>query len=215
MFASHILAEFDAHATSLRDAHRSRKAAVALKNVVEDREEREAVAVVDTLGRRQPSDVYEGDVNLRTLRTLLSMVDERGWERYAHARNSIKRYTLNMRDSDLRSPHQMQFHSSFEKCVARVLYKSEWATLRPSIMKHNKWTRCSSEVMIRSRAAPEPLHSLSTLTVVCVVQSLLQVLPAASVRRPPSPSLAASRMYTTASALLATGKTFRYRGRQP
>lgn len=215
MFASHILAEFDQHAVRLRDAHRARKAAVALKNVVEDAEEREAVSVVDTLGRRQPSDVYEGDVNLRTLRTLLFMVDEMGWERYAHARNSIKRYTLNIRDSDLRSPHQMQFHSSFEKCVARVLYKSEWATLKPSIMKHNKWTRCSSEVMIRSHAFPEPLHTRPKLTVVCFAQSLLQVLLAASVRRPPSPSLAASRIQTTASALLATGKTFRYRERQP
>lgn len=215
MFASHILAEFDQHATRLRDAHRARKAAVALKNVVEDREEREAISVVDTLGKRQPSDVYEGDVNLRTLRTLLFMVDERGWERYAASLPLFKRCILNKHDTDFRSPHQMQFHSSFEKCVARVLYKSEWSTLKPAIMKHNKWTRCSSEVMIRSHAAPEPLHARPKLTVVCFAQSLLQVLLAASVRRPPSPSPAASRIYTTASALLATGKTFRYRERQP
>lgn len=43
----------------------------------------------------------------------------------------------------------MQFHSSFERCVSRVLYKGEWSTSRPSIMKHNKWDKCSSEVLIR------------------------------------------------------------------
>lgn len=42
----------------------------------------------------------------------------------------------------------MQFHSSFERCVSRVLYKGEWSTSRPSIMKHNKWDKCSSEVLI-------------------------------------------------------------------
>ena len=52
------------------------------RNVVEDDEEREALNVTDTLGKRQPQDVYDGDVNLRTLRTLLKMIDERGWERY-------------------------------------------------------------------------------------------------------------------------------------
>tara|TARA_B100001079_G_C16182593_1_gene413592 strand:- start:216 stop:680 length:465 start_codon:yes stop_codon:yes gene_type:complete len=154
MFNSDILAEFDTHAARLRDAHRSRKAAVTLKSVVDDKEEREAVAVVDTLGRRQPSDVYDGDVNLRTLRTLLSMVDQAGWERYAAFLPLFKGCILNKHDAAFRSPHQMQFHASFEKCVARVLYKSEWATLKPSIMKRNSWERCSSEVMIRSHAAP-------------------------------------------------------------
>ena len=49
----------------------------------EDKDEKEATTVTDSLGKRQPSDQYEGDVNLRTLRTLLRMIDDRGWERYA------------------------------------------------------------------------------------------------------------------------------------
>lgn len=77
-----ILEEFQTHCTSLRHAYNARKEAVVLKNVVEDRQDREAIAVEDTLGRRQPTDKYEGDVNLRTLRLLLKMIDERGWERY-------------------------------------------------------------------------------------------------------------------------------------
>ena len=43
----------------------------------------------------------------------------------------------------------MAFHSSFERCVSRVIYKTDWATARPAIMRHNEWGKCSSEVMIR------------------------------------------------------------------
>jgi hypothetical protein len=43
----------------------------------------------------------------------------------------------------------MRFHSSFERCVSRVIYKNDWGKDRPAIMKHNKWDRCSSEVLIR------------------------------------------------------------------
>jgi hypothetical protein len=127
MIPKAILEEFQTHCTSLRHAYNARKEAVVLKNVVEDRQDREAISVEDTLGKRQPTDKYEGDVNLRTLRLLLKMIDERGWER---------------------SDHQISFHSAFERCVSRVLYKNEWATQRPAIMKHNGWDRCSSEVMI-------------------------------------------------------------------
>ena len=42
----------------------------------------------------------------------------------------------------------MQFHSAFERCVSRVIYKGEWAKDRNAIMQHNGWPRCSSEVMI-------------------------------------------------------------------
>lgn len=88
---SWILGEFEAHSANLRKASAARKEAVALRNIVEDKKDRETISVADTLGRRQPEDVYEGDCNLRTLRLLLKMIDERGWERcvlnYAHMHN--------------------------------------------------------------------------------------------------------------------------------
>ena len=80
-----VLVESEAHAARLKAASRSRKSAMEYRNVVEDDEEREALNIIDTLGKRQPQDVYDGDVNLRTLRTLLKMIDERGWERYVYA----------------------------------------------------------------------------------------------------------------------------------
>ena len=76
-----ILEEFQTHCVDLRKSHSARKDAVVLRNVVEDKQEHEAISAEDTLGRRQPSDVYSGDVNLRTLRLLLKMIDNRGWER--------------------------------------------------------------------------------------------------------------------------------------
>lgn len=143
MFSMHasVLNEFEKHAERLREASRQRKAALEYKNLVDDTGDHEVVEVTDTLGKRQPSDVFKGDTNLRTLRTLLKMVDERGWER---------------------SAHQIQFHSSFERCVSRVLYKGEWETVRHAIMQHNSWEKCNSEVMISTpvssclTAQPQP-----------------------------------------------------------
>lgn len=122
-----ILSQFEKHAEALRLASRARKESMAMRNVVVDGDQKHAVNEVDTLGKRMPSDLYEGDVNLRTLRTLLGMVDSRGWER---------------------SAHQLAFHSAFERCVARVLFKNEWGSQRPAIMQAHGWQTCSSEVMI-------------------------------------------------------------------
>jgi hypothetical protein len=126
-FDKRLLDEFAQHAERLRARSRARRQAVALKSAVIDREEREQTSVEDTLGRRQPGDTFQGDVNLRTLRQLLSMVDARGFER---------------------SPHQLQFHSAFERSTARVIYRDDWATQRPVIMARQGWETCSSEVLI-------------------------------------------------------------------
>jgi len=76
-----VVEEFDVHAKRLKDAARQRRESAAFRDVVTDKEERSAIAIEDTLGKQQPSDVYDGDVALRTLRTLLSFIDNRGWER--------------------------------------------------------------------------------------------------------------------------------------
>lgn len=126
-FNSEVLDAFESHAIKLRASHRARREAVQLRSVVTDDSIVAAVDIRDTLGVKQPQDKWQGCTNLRTLRTLLTFVDDRGFER---------------------SPHQMKFHSSFERCVSRVIYKADWGKDRPAIMKHNKWDRCSSEVLI-------------------------------------------------------------------
>lgn len=133
MFADNVNDAFKLHSEALRAATIERRQHVALKNVVADTQETCAAVEEEALGKRLPSDVYEGDVHLRTLRLLLKQIDNAGWER---------------------SAHQCQFHSAFERCVARVLYKADWATQRPQIMQQNEWERCSSEVMISKLQSP-------------------------------------------------------------
>ena len=147
-FSHKLLDEFAQHSERLRVRARARRQAVTLKSAVLDREEREQTGADDMLGRRQPSDEYQGDVNMRTLQALLKRIDENGYER---------------------SPHQLKFHSAFERATARVLYRDvrqppthpplfctdvlvclqDWGTQRPSIMKKNNWPTCPSEVLIR------------------------------------------------------------------
>ena len=122
-----ILQLFTHHADVVAAKAKLRKDAVQLKAQVNDAVGGALLDIRDSLGVKMPEDVLEGDTNLRTLRTLLSMVDERGFER---------------------SPHQLQFHSAFERCVSRVIYKKDWSTSRPVIMKRNGWKKCSSEVMV-------------------------------------------------------------------
>lgn len=148
VFNQGLLNEFQLHSERLRVRAREKRQAVTLKSAVLDREERAEGNADEMLGRRQPHDEYRGDVNMRTLQALLKKVDEAGFER---------------------SPHQMRFHSAFERATARVLYRDvrqppihphlfctdvlvclqDWGTQRPAIMRKNNWDTCPSEVLIR------------------------------------------------------------------
>ncbi len=148
-FKGTILQCFAEHADNLRTSARQRREAVQLRNVVADREMQEAVSVEDTLGKRQPGDEYQGDVNMRTLRTLLSIVDQRGFERSALCVQYGPVCQFSYVRVWLTGPHQMKFHSAFERAAARVVYRSDWETQRPAIMRKNNWKTCPGEVMIR------------------------------------------------------------------
>jgi hypothetical protein len=127
-FNDQLSAEFEKHAERLRARARARREAVKLRAPVLDREDHEQASEADSLGKWQPQDEFQGDVNLRTLRTLLTMIDQKGFER---------------------SAHQLRFHSAFERSTARILFREDWGTQRPAIMKKYGWATCSSEVMIR------------------------------------------------------------------
>jgi len=149
-FSTEIMDRFEAHSSELKHAHVARKEAVQLRSVVTDTSVVAAVDIRDTLGVPQPQDKWQGCTNLRTLRTLLSFVDDRGFERCAPnmlPTSIVRKLTLCV--VALSSEHQMQFHSSFERCVSRVIYKADWGKDRPAIMRYNQWERCSSEVLIR------------------------------------------------------------------
>ena len=84
-----VLGEFEGHATRMRERARARLEAVQLRNVVEDRKDREAISAAESLGKRLPSDEFEGDVNMRTLRYLLKKIDDNGFERVRRPRPVI------------------------------------------------------------------------------------------------------------------------------
>lgn len=102
MLAQSLLDEFKQHVDRMRQAARERRESVRFVNCVEDNRERGVVVADDMLGKAHPSDKFAGDTNLRTLRTLLAKIDDRGYER---------------------SNHQLVFHDAFERCVSRVIYK--------------------------------------------------------------------------------------------
>ena len=168
-----LRSEFEAQSDRLAKRARLRRDAVQLRSVAIDREERDQTSEADLLGRRQPQDEYQGDVNLRTLRSLLKRIDENGFERSPHQVPRGRRPTPFMRcNTDIMSClWQIKFHSAFERSTARVIYKDvracayharycslltqrhawlqDWGTQRPAIMAKNKWASCSSEVLIR------------------------------------------------------------------
>lgn len=174
-FSQNMLDEFKQHSERLRQRSRQRRQAMTLKSAVLDREEREQTSAEDMLGRRQPQDEFQGDVNLRTLQQLLKMIDERGFERSPHqVRRLIHHATLLPCLTCAVRFVQLKFHSAFERATARVVYRDvrprtsqppvpctdvpvrpqDWGTQRPAIMKKNNWTTCPSEVLIRYAPIP-------------------------------------------------------------
>ena len=128
-------ADFAQHAERMRRAARERREAVQLRSVLEP----DTLATTskqdddEMLGKPMPDDDFPGDKRLRTLRLLLNKVDNRGFER---------------------SPHQLQFHSAFERSVARILFKDTWGTESAAIMRKYGYAKCSSEVLIRCHPRP-------------------------------------------------------------
>ena len=120
------------------------------------------------LGRRQPTDEFQGDVNLRTLRALLAKIDEQGFERVRFLqfwRFFLAKFILTP-PMLLQSPHQLVPRPLSEP---RVIYRQDRATMRPAIMKKNGWPTCPSKSSSRRRgalarcAAPLPLTKEASL----------------------------------------------------
>ena len=91
----------------------------------------------DRLGEWLPGDKFQGQVNMRTLKTLLSRIDRRGFER---------------------SDQQMQFHNAFFRACGRVIYKDVWSTDKPEIMRAEGWTKSTPRFSIRVKKSHLNLH---------------------------------------------------------
>ena len=124
-----LRAQFREHTLHLRDARRTRKASLQLKTLVgTSRQQAAAVQAANVdLGAKLPTDKYEGDAVLRTLRKLLATIDERGFQR---------------------SSQQLRFHDAFERATSRVMYRDDWAGSEPAIQERNGWATTPSEILI-------------------------------------------------------------------
>ena len=127
VFSSSIVQQFSLHASRIQKAAKTRRAQIQLSNIVLDAGDAAEADPSAALGKPIAADRWRGCTALRTLRTLLTKIDQKGFER---------------------SPHQLRFHSAFERCTARIIYRDSWSTQRPQIMQHNGWLTDSSEVLI-------------------------------------------------------------------
>jgi hypothetical protein len=130
----------------LQERRKRRKAQLTLRGVAESIDLEAPTggassAVPDAAGGAiqqvlaEEQDAFEGDGALRTLRALLARIDEKGYAR---------------------SRQQLQFHDAFVRACSRVLYRNDWASNRPAIMKANGWDKCPSEILISTPRYAQP-----------------------------------------------------------
>ena len=145
---------FDEHIQAIAAARDKKRERLAFKSAAEEPDEAAAGGAKvetedqrDQLGEWLPGDQYQGTVNMRTLKQLLSRVDARGFERCAlnHTRSLRPASPISVH---FRSAQQLEFHEAFFRACGRVIYKDNWGTDKPQIMKAEGWTKCNSEVLI-------------------------------------------------------------------
>lgn len=142
-----VLQEFARHAARAKQAERDRREVIQPVNLVDDAAEAiEAVDPAEALGKRLPGDRFQGCANLRTLRTLMKMVDEKGFERSDHQVRDRSEPTACLTVSLV--CRQLQFHSAFERCVSRAIYRGDFEVSRTEVMSINGWQTTPSEVLV-------------------------------------------------------------------
>ena len=132
MLSDSLFAAFDQHALVVSQKRKRKQEEVAGKSLVEtfnqrQQEAEQAKGTEEEIGAPLPTDKYDGDRRLRTMRTLLAIVDDRGFER---------------------SSQQVEFHEAFINAASRILYREDWALSKPDILKANGWDKSHSEVLI-------------------------------------------------------------------
>lgn len=128
MLSAALFSAFEEHVSVFEQRRKRKREEVAGKSLVETfGAEETSEAVQEEIGAPRDSDTYAGDRRLRTMRTLLALVDDRGFER---------------------SSQQVEFHEAFITASARILYREDWSLSKPEILKANGWAKSFSEVLI-------------------------------------------------------------------
>lgn len=154
LISNALFAKFDHHVRAIEQARAARQELLTFKSALEDEGNAAKVSSDaslderDMLGVRLPGDQFQGDTNMRTLQKLLTRVDQRGFER---------------------SAQQLEFHEAFLKAAARVIYRGDWETEKPAIMRQNGWETSNSEVLI---STPRRFGKTFSIAIFCACLSL-------------------------------------------
>lgn len=149
-----LFTKFDHHVRAIEQARAARQELLSFKSALEDEGDAGKMSSDaslderDMLGVRMPGDQFQGDTNMRTLQKLLTRVDQRGFERSAQQLEARSAPRCSARAS-LTRVLRAQFHQAFLKAAARVIYRGDWETEKPAIMRQNGWETSNSEVLIR------------------------------------------------------------------
>ena len=154
LISNALFAKFEQHVSAIERARAARQELLTFKSALEDEGNAAKVSADaslderDMLGIRMPGDNFQGDTNMRTLQKLLTRVDQRGFER---------------------SAQQLEFHEAFLKAAARVIYRGDWETEKPAIMRQNGWETSNSEVLI---STPRRFGKTFSIAIFCACLSL-------------------------------------------
>jgi len=167
-----VRSSFADHAAHLRTARRRRRTELAINTVVPAPVGNEgdatgpatASAVTNSAnaGERIDSDKFDGDCVLRTLNSLLAMVDDRGYAR---------------------SPQQVQFHDAFIRASSRVMYRSDWSKSKPAIMESNNWADCPSQILVSTPRRFGKTFSIAIFVAALALSCGLEVVVFSPARR--------------------------------
>ena len=122
---------FDKHVANLDTARNKRIEALSFKSALEDDGEAEinedaTQDELDGLGIWMAGDEFQGDVNYRTLQKLLTRVDQRGFERYAHA-NPL-RFSHALRTASLRCSGVSLAFAALHASLRALMIGCEWSS---------------------------------------------------------------------------------------
>ena len=155
LISNALFAKFEKHVRAIEQARAARQELLTFKSALEDGNDVAKVGADaslderDALGVWLPGDVMQGDVNMRTLQKLLTRVDQRGFERSSQ---QLEVSPIPTRFHSCLAHTRVlcaQFHVAFLKAAARIIYRGDWETRRPEIMRRHGWETSNSEVLIR------------------------------------------------------------------
>lgn len=141
---------FESHETSMREKAERRKLLVGVKSIVQKPvAQLQAKDLRDCVHfERKDCDAFLGCSRIRTIHALLSIIDDRGFER---------------------SQNQEKFHDAFIRSSAPIIYREEWSVHQQNILHVNRWDTIMRGMLV---STPRRFGKTFSIAMFCVVITL-------------------------------------------